>query len=207
MEKELTGVKINSLVDIISYYQPETLMDLKVKYGYNETNKQLLTPGLTLGENTLTDAQLYLEVAEKALESSKRRVQPNIVMLRKRLRNAKRLRTIGQIVAAVTSVGLITALFSDWPDVTKITAAIINFVAVVCTVLADNLESPLHGGSGNLIELYETLVRVDIESDQLLMEFEIYKKASVSQEIIMKKVSTANSLVAKLLESEKFIWG
>src|SRR5690554_2278161 len=108
MLKERTGIKINSLVDVLSYYQPDTLSNLRAKYDSDETNKQVLTPGIMLGEKPFFDAQLYLEVAEKGLRTSKQRVQPNIKRLRERLRNAKRLRVIGQIVAAVTSVGLIT---------------------------------------------------------------------------------------------------
>ena len=79
-------------------------------------------------------------------------------------------------------------------------------MAVICTIVANNMETPLHGGSGNLIELYESLVRVDIESELLLRKFEVYRNSSLSQDEITEIVSTSNSLAAILLSSEKYLW-
>lgn len=204
---EHNGIKINSLVDLISYYHPETLSELRAYYGHTKSNIELLTPGgIILGEEAKTDTQLYLQVAEKGLKAAKKRIQPNISRLRERLRNAKRLRVFGQVVAAITSVGLISALFSGWPKGATITTAFVNFAAVICSLIATNLESPLHGGAGNLIELYEMLVNVEVESEQLLLEFEILKKTSPSHELIMGKVSSANELASKLLKAEKLLW-
>src|SRR5690554_3342228 len=132
-------IKINSLVDVIDFYQPNILLNLQDKYGYNEKNRKILKPGSTLGTK-LIDSNLYLEVAEKGLRVAKERVQPNIKQLRSRLRNAKRIRVIGQIIAAITSVGLITASLTQWPEATKISTAIINFMAVICTIVANNME-------------------------------------------------------------------
>src|SRR5690606_5016108 len=123
-------VPVNSLVDLLFQYRPENIEKLKEKYTLSKTQENILKPGRMLGDKTEADVYLYLDVAEEGLTLAKNRIHPNMQQLKSRLGKAKKLRLFGEIVAAISSVGLISALLVNESNVAIITA-FINFFAVI----------------------------------------------------------------------------
>ncbi|MHA4740594.1 hypothetical protein [Dyadobacter sp. MSC1_007] len=210
---ESQNIRVNSLVTLLSQYDPSALSTIKkshISSAYETSRREgiekILTPGLTLGESDVGDSKLYLEVAIKGLTVARTRIGPNILRLRERLGKAKKIRLIGQIVAAVTSVGLISALFAKKTGNLTIATAIINFAGILCTLIANGLETPSHGGSGNLIQLFEVLAKTDVESELLLQELEVMSEINSSKEVIRAKVAQANALANILLNGERMLW-
>ncbi len=105
------------------------------------------------------------------------------------------------------SIGLITALLAEWDRGVTVATAVVNFAAVVCSLAAGHLEAPLHGGTGNLIELFETLVNANVEAEQLIQELLILQRTRPDEDRIMEKVAQANAVANKLRVAEQMLWG
>ena len=99
--------KINSLVWLLQCYRPVALEELRVRYS---AQAWLLKPGTTLGGDAKRGNQYLIHTALEGLITVKTHNQPNKQRLRERLKKAQKLRLIGQLLSAVTSIGIITAL-------------------------------------------------------------------------------------------------
>lgn len=196
--------KINALVGLLNTYHPATLEELKRKHPAYAAQ---LEPGIRLGAVEISDAHVYVEVALHGLQTARERVEPNMRRLRHRLSRAKRLRLIGQIVAAMTSIGLLTALLAGWDQGVTVATAVVNFAAVVASLVAGHLEAPLYGGTGTLIDLFETLVTTNAEADQLIQDLLILQRTRPDEPRMMEQVMQANAVANKLRLAEHRLWG
>lgn len=201
--------RINALVGLLGSYDPATLEALRTSYSAYEL---YLKPGNLLGnklgakDDAVDIARVYSDVALKGLETARERVQPNLQRLRRRLGRAKTIRFSGQLVAAVTSAGLLTAILAGW-EREAIAPAVLNFSAIVCALGAGYLETPLHGGSGNLIEMFEKLVTMDVRALQLSEELYVLQQTGAGADRVLEKVAEANELATKLRVIEQMLWG
>jgi hypothetical protein len=123
-----------------------------------------------------------------------------------RLARAKNLRLVGQITATITSVGLVAVVAAGVNTIATMVAAGINLIATLCALVAAHLETPLHGGKGNLVDFFEKLVKQEAEAKQLLMEFEICQGNSANTNDAMELVRRANALAADLSSTERLLW-
>ena len=198
-------VRINALVDLLSRHDEETLKQLRRRF---PEHLDILNVGTVMGERDSKDLQaVYIDVALDGLRAAKRRVEPNLKRLRERLQSAKRVRLIGQVVGAVTSVGLIAAILGDWKTPVAITTAAINFAAVLCTMVAGHLEAPLHGGKGSLIDSFETLAGTAVEAEDVIQNLLVLRRAPAEETRTMEQITRANAIAGKLRFAERMLWG
>jgi len=197
--------RINALVDLLNTYQQPRLEELRQKY---PGQHDLLNPGIALGEtHSKALHQVYVEVALEGLRTAKSRVEPNIRRLLQRLQSAKRLRLVGQVVAAVTSVGVIGAILGKWDSTVAVTTAVVNFGAVLCALVAGHLETPLHGGKGSLIDSFETLASTTAEAEEVIQELVLLGRGGADESRVMEQVRRANAIAGKLRIAERMLWG
>ena len=178
---ESPNVKINSLVGLINYRNPKFLKGLKEKFP--EYTKQL-TPGTVLGSGA--DHKVLILLSIEGLEQVLNEVDPSIRKLHQRLSRAKNIKLGGQIVAALTSAGLVGAVLGDWEKMLILTTACINFVSVILAMIGTHLETPLYGGNESLVKVFENVIKYESEAKQLLQELKIMQE---SGEPDMNKVS------------------
>jgi hypothetical protein len=197
--------KINALIDLLSIHNRPALEELRRRYPHDSN---MLSTGIVMGDAVgPQERQIYLDVTLEALQIAKQRVEPNIGKLRQRLEGAKRLRLAGQTVAAITSVGLISATLAQWDSSIATVTAVINFGAVLCALLASHLESPLHGGAGSLIDTFETLASTTADAEQAIQEIVILTRAGGTESRVLEQVSRANAIANKLRIAERMLWG
>lgn len=205
----MANYNISSLVEIIDKYQPRVLADLKDKYRLNEKEAIILKSGLKLGPERERDAAtdwLYFDAAYQGLSITLQRVAPVINRLKDRLTQAKNFRFAGNIISAVTSVGLIAAIAVNSKNAVTLVTAVVNLCGVLCSLIAGRIEAPSHGGNGTLIQLYEELVNADVEAQQLLLAFGIINQRSVAAAGLADKIDRANKVTAVLLKGERLLW-
>ena len=203
-----TQIKVNALVELLDRHERHALETLRQRY---PSDRELLTVGTVMGgggaSQSLSPEAVYLDLAIEGLQTAKARVEPNIQRLRSRLQNAKRIRLIGQIIGAVTSAGLIAAILGEWRTPVTITTALINFGAVLCTLIAGHLETPLYGGKGSLIDSFETLATTSVEAEEVIQTLQVFARSPPAESRVMEQVSRANAIANKLRLAERMLWG
>jgi hypothetical protein len=197
--------KVNAIVELLARHEGSVLDRLRSKY---PEYRDVLTVGTTLGaDQSAGAAALYVDLAIDGLQAAKRRLDPNLRRLRERLQRAKRVRLMGQVIGALTSAGLIAAILGGWEKSLAVTTAVVNFAAVLCTVFAGYLETPLHGGSGNLIESFETLVEAAVEAEEVIQSLQIIRREARDDPDLSTQIARANAIAAKLRLGERMLWG
>ena len=201
-----TQIKLNALIELLSRHESHTLDTLRRKY---PDHREILTVGTMMGGGgeSAPPHQVYIDVALEGLRTAKTRVEPNLQRLRERLHTAKRIRLIGQIIGAVTSAGLIAAILGNWQTPITITTALINFAAVLCTLIASHLETPLYGGQGSLIDSFETLAGTSVEAEEVIQTLQLFVRTPPEESRILEQVSRANAIANKLRLAERMLWG
>jgi hypothetical protein len=198
-------IKVNALIDLLDRHERQALEALRRKY---PAQHDILTVGTMMGTDvSQSDSAVYLDVAIEGLRAAKSRVEPNLQRLRDRLRKAKQIRLVGQIIGAITSAGVIAAIVGNWQMTVTIATALVNFAAVLCTFVAGYLETPLHGGKGNLIDSFETLAATSVEADEVMGTLDVFRRSQPEDARIMEQVSRANAIASKLRLAERMLWG
>ena len=206
-------IRINALVGLLNKHHPQELDELKLK---NQEYAKILQPGRTLGskKNLPMDSlgieeglELFVDVTIRGLKTASERVDPNIEKMKARLSKAKSLKLISQFIATITSVGLVSAILANMEREYTITTAVFNLGAVLCTLFATHLETPKYGGSGNLIEVYENLIKIKVEAQQLIRDLEVVKITLNMQDsdLVKQKISRANQIANEMLLAEKYL--
>jgi len=77
-----------------------------------------------------------------------------------RVRNARRLRLAGSIVATISSAGAVATLTATQPSLTPV-AAVVSLVAALAMLLGEHLEKPVMGGSKSLSELLGNVIAAE----------------------------------------------
>jgi hypothetical protein len=194
-----TQIKVNALVELLDRHERHALETLRQRY---PSDRELLTVGTVMGSGatqSLSPNAVYLDLAIGGLRTAQARVEPNIQRLRARLQNAKRIRLIGQIIGAVTSAGLIAAILGEWRTPVTITTALINFGAVLCTLM--------YGGKGSLIDSFETLATTSVEAEEVIQTLQVFARSPPEESRVMEQVSRANAIANKLRLAERMLWG
>jgi uncharacterized membrane protein YkgB len=198
-------VRINALVDLLNTHDRAALEELRRKH---PEHRDILAHGIVMGATSSKSLQaVYIDVALEGLRAAKNRVEPNLQRLRSRLHTAKRVRLIGQIIGAVTSAGLIAAILGGWERWVAVTTAVINFAAVLCTILAGYLETPPHGGKGNLIDSFETLTGSAVEAEEVIQTLQVLRRAPDGEPQLMEQIARANAVAGRLRVAERMLWG
>ena len=199
------SIKVNSLVELLARHEGSTLDRLRAKY---PEFRDRLAVGTTMGPGQSARASaLYVDLAIDGLQAAKRRLDPNLRRLRERLQVAKRVRLTGQVIGALTSAGLIAAILGGWERSLAVTTAVINFAAVLCTMFAGHLETPLYGGSGSLIDSFEALAGATVEAEELIQSLTVIRREPVDDQKLTDHITRANAVAAKLRLGERMLCG
>ena len=199
---ETTTPQIAALIDVLSAHDPPGLARLRKQY---KSADVILRQGMTLGGGRARSPDIeaaFVDAALTALKAVRARVRPNLDYTRKRLSQAKTLRLTGSLITAVTGAGVLAAILSNWPDVVKACAAIVNLAGSACALIAGHLEGKLHGDTRSVSDLFESLIKTAVEAESEISLLEIDLRLGRLTPDVAKRVEHANALAAKLMEIE-----
>ena len=193
-------MKTNALVDTVSLYRPGQLDTLRIKY---PDQHELLARGQVLGKAKSNSAAM-VELAIYALEIARERIDFNLLYLRKRLRFAKKLRLITNVVSALSSAGLLGAVLGDKSSFIIVTA-LINFFSTVGLLIAQYLESPLFSEDSSPQKLFDQLVHIIPKVTDVEFKLKVSIESKATNAETESLVQQANALVASVRSIEAFI--
>ncbi|AKG23014.1 hypothetical protein [Calothrix sp. 336/3] len=188
--------KYDALIEVLYLYQPE-----KLKTWHQEHPQEFAKEVQTVGE---TDAIAVAELAIIALSTTKTRIDICLTWLRRRLKSSMKLRLIGNLVSAVTSVGLISAVLMESRNA-AIATAVINFISSVSLVISQYLESPLFAKNNNPQELFDQLIQSVSEAENLQFKLTVAIKMGATNAELLELSEKANNLVASVRKIEAII--
>ena len=202
--------KINALIDLIEKHDNEALNKVKSRYVDYE---DLFKSGVLLGEPEFEEkgggvelktpvSHVYAEIAIEGLKVATQAVKPILIDLKSRLAKTKKIRIIGQIIAAISSAGLIGAVLIGFEKSITIITALLNLSGIILTIMAESMQTPNYGGKKNLIGEFEKLASAQVKAEFVLLELKRYKSLRLSDDEIMTKVREANQLASDLREAE-----
>jgi hypothetical protein len=84
--------------------------------------------------------------------------------------------------------------------------AVVNLAATLCSLYATHLETSLYGGSGSLVDLFEKLINVMAEGEQILGEIESSKNEECDIDEMNKIVNRTGELIRELSVIESRLW-
>jgi hypothetical protein len=191
------SLKVNALIDVLNLYRPDQLDELRRRH---PDQIDLLAPGQMLGEVSVR-ATAAAELAVLSLKAIKDRIKVNLKWLRRRLKQAMRIRLMSNIVSAVTSAGLISSVLlqSKWA---AITTALINLISSISLIISQYLESPFLGKQSNSQDLFDQLVQAAVDIEELEFKLTIGIKNQASEEELLELAQKANSVVASVRRVE-----
>ena len=206
--------KVNALIDLLGKYDEDGLNKMKTRYA---DHQELFKAGISLGDSQsakqwseeirqkTTVSHVYADIAIEGLKIANQAIKPVLKDLKSRLLKTKKIRMAGQIIAAVSSAGLIGAVLIDFDRVVTIVTALMNLSGVVLTITAESLQTPNYVGKKNLISEFVKLAAAQIKAEFVLLELSRYQSLKLPDEEIMSKVREANQLASDLREAEAFI--
>ena len=201
-------IKVNALIDLLNNHDTDTLDRLKAN---NIAYAEVIKPGISLGSDRSPGEEkpeasklknaVYLEIAIEGLNVAQQQMHPILDKLKSRLNKAKNLRIFGQIVAGVSSAGLITSVLSEWDKMATIATALSNVLGMVFTLFGEKLLTPSYGGKRDLVTEFEGLTSIKVRAEFLLRELKRFKELDYSEEEIVARIKEANKLASDLREA------
>jgi len=194
------GIKVNALVNALNRYQPEQLDKLRQKY---PEQSELLALGQLMGEVN-PDTILVAKLAIMTLKAIKTPARKILNRLRGRLRRARKIRLMGNIVTAISSAGLISAVLVESKGA-ALASALINLVSSVSLLISQHLESSSLGNQNGLQELFDQLVEAVVDIEDFESKLTVALKIQDNEDELLRLAQEANALVAQVRKVELII--
>ena len=221
---------VSALVDYLEQHDPARIAGLRERF---PGERELLAPGRKLGNvvrsedphqeaprqrlrelfhfDSTTDIEkdhsaLLITLAHEALEAAKARLGDNSETLKRRMRRAANVRLGGNLVAALSGVGLIGALVAE-AQLAAIATATVSLTSTTVSLVSQHLDAPVYGKGSGTRELFGQLVimtRNIVELEQMLA---IRDRTGYSPLVPEELARRANALVAELRSLEVMIKG
>jgi hypothetical protein len=200
MGKMGKGIKVNALVDALNRYQPDQLDKLRQQY---PEQSELLAQGQLMGEVN-PEPILVAKLAIMTLKAIKTPARNILNRLRKRLKRARKIRLIGNIVTAISSAGLISAVLVDSKGA-AIASALINLVSSISLLISQHLESSSFGNQNGLHELFDQLVETVVDMEDLESKLTVALKIQDDEDELLRLAQESNALVAQVRKVQLII--
>ncbi|MCL1471625.1 hypothetical protein [Argonema antarcticum] len=184
------GIEVNALVNTLNLYRPDQLDALRQRY---PDQSESLTPGKKLGESNNTGVAVA-ELAIYTLQAITEDANNGLRSLHLRLKRAAKIRLMSNIVGAVTSAGLISAVLVESKGV-AIATALINLVSSVSLLISEYLESPSSGEQNRRQDLNQ-LIKAVVDIEMLEFKLTIGIQTKANDEELLKLAQEANAVVA-----------
>jgi hypothetical protein len=191
------GIKVNALVDALNRYQPEQLDKLRQQY---PEQSELLALGQLMGEVN-PDTILVAKLAIMTLKAIKTPARSILNLLRRRLKQARKIRLMGNIVTAISSAGLISAVLVDSKGA-ALASALINLASSVSQLISQHLESSSFGNQKGIQELFDQLVETVVDIEELESKLAVALKIQDNPEELLRLAQESNALVAQVRKVE-----
>jgi hypothetical protein len=191
------GIRVDALVNALNRYQPEQLDKLRQQY---PEQSELLALGQLMGEVN-PDTILVAKLAIMTLKAIKPPARSILNLLRRRLKQARKIRLMGNIVTAISSAGLISAVLVDSKGA-ALASALINLVSSVSQLISQHLESSSFGNQKGLQELFEQLVETVVDIEELESKLAVALKIQDNPEELLRLAQESNALVAQVRKVE-----
>jgi hypothetical protein len=191
------GIRVDALVNALNRYQPEQLDKLRQQY---PEQSELLALGQLMGEVN-PDTILVAKLAIMTLKAIKPPARSILNLLRRRLKQARKIRLIGNIVSAISSAGLISAVLVDSKGA-ALASALINLVSSVSQLISQHLESSSFGNQKGIQELFDQLVETVVDIEELESKLAVALKIQDNQEELLRLAQESNALVAQVRKVE-----
>jgi hypothetical protein len=198
--------QIAALVDVLSAHDPAELSRLRHQY---KGAANMLAEGTTMGgaehpsDTQSSEIQpAHVDTALTVLKVVRARIRPNLDYARQRLARVKTLRLTGSLITAVTATGVLAAIFSNWPNELKASAAIVNLGGSACALIAGYLEGRSYGDNRSIADLYENLIKAAVEAESLIDALELDLRLGSLTQDVKDRVVRANAAAAELRWAE-----
>ena len=191
------GIRVDALVNALNRYQPEQLDKLRQQY---PEQSELLALGQLMGEVT-PDTILVAKLAIMTLKAIKTPARSILNLLRRRLKQARKIRLMGNIVSAIRSAGLISAVLVDSKGA-ALASALINLVSSVSQLISQHLESSSFGNQKGIQELFDQLVETVVDIEELESKLAVALKIQDNPEELLRLAQESNALVAQVRKVE-----
>jgi hypothetical protein len=191
------GIRVDALVNALNRYQPEQLDKLRQQY---PEQSELLALGQLMGEVN-PDTILVAKLAIMTLKAIKPPARSILNLLRRRLKQARKIRLMGNIVTAISSAGLISAVLVDSKGA-ALASALINLVSSVSQLISQHLESSSFGNQKGIQELFDQLVETVVDIEELESKLAVALKIQDNPEELLRLAQESNALVAQVRKVE-----
>ena len=191
------GIRVDALVNALNRYQPEQLDKLRQQY---PEQSELLALGQLMGEVN-PDTILVAKLAIMTLKAIKTPARSILNLLRRRLKQARKIRLMGNIVSAISSAGLISAVLVDSKGA-ALASALINLGSSVSQLISQHLESSSFGNQKGIQELFDQLVETVVDIEELESKLAVALKIQDNQEELLRLAQESNALVAQVRKVE-----
>lgn len=186
--------KVNSLVDLLTRYEPQKLEDLRQTY---PEQNEILSPGLTLGKRK-SNSKVLVDLSEESIVVLKERVAENTRYLKKRINTARKVRLISSLLAAISTAGILTLL--GWERY----LAIVTLICTLASLASEHIESSsLYGEEKNPRLLLERLFSLRVDIENLQGRLRLTRIIGHREEDLIDTVQKTNDLAAKVIEIEE----
>jgi hypothetical protein len=194
-------LSVRSIANLVASEAPAELDRLR---GQFPEQKQLFETSYVLGEDASRSAQpdphrvealrALLETGIAAAESRLPKVIKALVL---RMKRARMIKLVGAIAAAISSVGVISALVIDQRRV-AIATAVVSLVASAASIVGEHLGQPLIGAQRGHGDMLTSALRA--ESDIVALKTSLLSADPGPPENLLSLVRQMNELAAQIRE-------
>jgi len=189
-------MKLNSLFEVLERSKPGSLQQLKEQY---PALADLLVPGLKLGDQILPAQNLaqIVEVVTNALTAVSLRAEVLTNVLHRRIQMTKRLGFCANVLAALTSAGLLSTIFSGQSGHAALSIALVTFVATLVTATSQYIDT-FGSTKGGLSEAASKATMIVVTSERLLRELDLWRLTQSPDVSPANLLQQANQMAAEL---------
>lgn len=180
-------VRIDQIVGFLADYYPGELIRLKAQY---PESQQLLEIGMMLGTQEKTRQQIRADAALSYLGRISDARDLAIDRALKSLKRAKMCQFVGDCIVVVSSLSLFVMVGKRYP----IIAATASILGLLLPKIAGYLLGGFRGDPGTLLDVYNKLVRCQIEAERLKPELEVCLASEEESVECDKLIQSVNEL-------------
>lgn len=161
---------IDEIIGLIHKHSPEALDDLRMEFP--DQASELFKLGITAGGSAaelaarrmacLTGLRVAIAVCESVI--------PNV---KRKLKNANRLRLVSDVTTAIAGASVVTVLVSDFKKPVEYAVGAVAFCGTVLGLVTSYATGVIRPGDGSLYDYYKRLVEYLADARQLTIEINL----------------------------------
>jgi hypothetical protein len=162
---------IDEIVTLLAKWDPASLDALRQRF---PRDRDILREGIVAGNAEPTDdKEMRLEAAAAALRAASATYAKLLLILARRLKNARRLAFLGECLTLVAGASIMVNAATSFPVFVKILCGVLALAASLLGLIAQKRLSPDENNESALQTLFKKLVEAGVLAEGLTVEISI----------------------------------